>query len=57
MEQKTADRLRQLKNELNAIKNSNLTDSQFLSSKKPEEAPRPKDTIDKASTLQQSRTE
>jgi hypothetical protein len=26
----TTDRLRQLKNELNAIKNSNLTDSQFL---------------------------
>ena len=29
-----AERLRQLKQELNAIKNSNLTDSQFLTSMK-----------------------
>ena len=32
----TTDRLRQLKNELNAIKNSNLTDSQFLQQKRAE---------------------
>jgi len=30
----TTDRLRALKNELNAIKNSNLTDSEFINTQK-----------------------